>query len=69
MRFYSFDKTGTIKRAGFCPRSMFGLQSFPDEFFAEGQASDVTQKVVFDGLDQSGQPINPRIVEKQKVAQ
>jgi len=30
----------------------------------EGKANAVTQKVEFDGFDDDGQPINPRVVDK-----
>ena len=30
----------------------------------EGKADDVTQKVIFDGFDKNGQPVNPRVVDK-----
>ena len=64
-----FDKiTGRIIRSGACQDVCFGYGLESNEAVVEGFANDVTQKVLFDGLDERGQPINPRIVEKQKVA-
>ena len=67
-QFIIFNQEGNILRCGFCQDSTFSMQAQKCEFVIEGQANDVTQKVVFDGLDESGQPINPQIVDKQKVA-
>ena len=63
-------ETGEILRSGGSSKRNLALQVKSDkEALLIGlTANDVTQKVLFDGLDQRGQPINPRIVEKQKVA-
>lgn len=59
---YKLDKK--ISRTGGCSDKDFSLQAKDDEFVMEGEANDETQKIEFDGLDEEGQPINPRVVDK-----
>lgn len=57
--------TGRILRYGSCPAKDFDLQTQNEnEEIFEGKGNDVTQKVEFDGLDDEGQPINPRVIDK-----
>lgn len=43
---------------------MSKIQAKKGEFVMEGEANDTTQKIEFDGFDEKGQPINPRVVDK-----
>ena len=64
-KFIVFDSQDKILRTGSCQNSTFELQaSNPGEYIMEGVADDATQKVKFDGFDEKGQPINPRVVNK-----
>jgi len=63
-QFVVYNQEGRILRSGSCQDSTFELQAQEGEFVMEGQANDVTQKFVFDGIDGYGQPVNPRIVDK-----
>lgn len=62
--FIVYNSNGEILRTGSCPPRDFSLQAGEDEFVMQGTANDITQKVEFDGFDKKGQPINPRIVDK-----
>lgn len=64
MKYIIYDNTGKILRRIQCPPGLSLLQAKDSEFVMEGTANDVTQKVKFDGLDEKGQPVNPRIVDK-----
>ena len=65
MKFVLYNKTTRkITATGHCQPSAFDKQAGDGEFVLEGTANDVTQKVEFDGLDDNGQPINPRVVDK-----
>lgn len=59
---YNLDRK--MLRGGGCSDKDFFLQARDGEFVMEGTANDVTQKIEFDGLDEKGQPINPRVVNK-----
>ena len=59
---YNLDKK--MLRTGGCSDGDFLLQAKDGEFVMEGRANDVTQKVEFDGLDEKGQPVNPRVINK-----
>ncbi len=59
---YNEDKE--IQRTVICPLGMANMQAGPGEFVIEGVADDQTQKMEFDGLDESGRPINPWLVDK-----
>ena len=63
-RFVVYNNAGKILRTGGCPDNVFFRQTREGEFVMEGVANGITQKVEFDGLDNKGQPINPRIVNK-----
>lgn len=56
--------TGKILRSVSCPSTQKHLQVKDGSFIMEGKADDATQKVEFDGLDDEGQPINPRVIDK-----
>ncbi len=62
-----FNDTKRISRTGSCPISMINLQAGDGEFVIEGIADSLTQKVDFDGLDEKGQPVNPRVVDKSSA--
>lgn len=62
--FIIFNSKSEILRTGNCPDSVFENQAQKEEFVIEGKANDVTQKIIFDGLDENGLPINPRVVNK-----
>lgn len=65
MRKYSiFNGERKILRSGVCTTASFEKKANDGEFIVEGFGNDVTQKVEFDGLDNDGQPINPRVVDK-----
>lgn len=64
MKYTIYNATGKILRVVTCPISQHALQAKDGEFIMEGTASDLTQKVEFDGFDVNGQPINPRVVDK-----
>jgi len=59
-----YNKIGKILRTINCSPAMSKIQAKEGEFILEGEANDVTQKIEFDGFDEKGQPINPRIVNK-----
>lgn len=63
-RFIVFNKQEKMLRTGSCMDNNFLLQANKNEFVMEGKANDRTQKVKFDGPDDEGQPINPRVVDK-----
>lgn len=58
------DADGKILRTGSCPEIIVDAQAGPGEFAIEGVADDRKQKMEFDGLDESGRPVNPRLVDK-----
>ncbi len=62
--FIAYDEKKQILRTGSAPLGMANMQAGPGEFVIEGVADDQTQKMEFDGLDESGRPINPRLVDK-----
>jgi len=65
MNYIIYNKEGNIQRSGSCPGFLFDAEAHkPDEFVIEGEANDSIQKVQFDGFDDEGQPINPRVVDK-----
>ena len=64
MKFIVYDMIGKMLRQVSCPSNLRYLQARDGEFVMEGIANDTTQKIKFDGLDEEGQPINPRIVNK-----
>ena len=64
MKFILFNKFGKALAAGHCQDAAFSKQAGEGEFVIEGIINDVTQKIEFDGLDEDGQPINPRVVDK-----
>ena len=64
MMYIVFNSTKEILRLISSSPAMSLLQAKDGEFIMEGDADDVTQKVEFDGLDEKGQPINPRVVDK-----
>lgn len=59
-----YNQAGKIMRTGVCDGYVLYLQAGDREFAMEGIANDATQKVKFDGFDEKGQPINPRVVDK-----
>ena len=59
-----YNQDGKIQRTGSCPENVFSLQAMNGDFVMEGKADDATQKIEFDGFDEEGQPINPKIVDK-----
>ena len=66
MTYYTIYKGEEILRVGQCPDNMFKLQIHPGqgERIIEGLSNDLTQKIEFDGFDDDGQPIDPRVVDK-----
>lgn len=64
MNYPIYNKTGKILRVVTCSKAMSKIQAKEDEFIMEGAANDSTQKVEFDGFNEKGRPINPRIVDK-----
>jgi len=67
-----FDRnTGRIIRNGACPDKDIDIQTrAPNEaVFIGVQGNDLTELVQCDNFDIKGRPVNPRIVDKQKVAQ
>lgn len=64
MKFIVYDKNKKILRTGSCSAQDSFLQAQDGEFIIEGIANDATQKVEFDGFDEKGQPINPRVIDK-----
>jgi len=58
------ETKGQILRHGNCQDCTFKRQAKEGEFVISGTANDVTQKVIFDGLDENGKPINPRVIDK-----
>lgn len=58
------ETTGKILRLVGCPKTQRYLQAKDGEFVMKGNANDVTQKIEFDNLDDKGQPVNPRVVDK-----
>lgn len=63
-KFVVYNKQKEILRTGVCQNNTFDLQAKKNEFVMEDSANDVTQKVEFDGFDEKGQPIDPRVVNK-----
>lgn len=59
-----FNQIRETLRTGFCLDKDILLQAKESEFVMEGTTNDVTQKIEFDGLDDKGQPVNPRVVDK-----
>lgn len=59
-----YNKNGEILRAVSCPSTLRHSQAKKGEFMMKGIANDATQKVKFNGFDEEGQPINPRVVDK-----
>ncbi|MBN2314463.1 MAG: hypothetical protein JXM79_11075 [Sedimentisphaerales bacterium] len=64
MNYTLFDDAGVIIRSGVCPPGDFERQARPGQFVLEGKGNDAKYKVEFDGLDESGRPVSPRLVEK-----
>ncbi len=64
MNYVVYNITGEILRTVQCSIKSSFLQAKDGEFITEGVANDVTQKIEFDGLDEKGQPVNPRVVDK-----
>ena len=63
-KFTIYDSEGKILRSGFCTTTSFKKKAGNGEFIFEGIGNDVTQKIEFDGFDDNGQPIDPRVVDK-----
>lgn len=63
-QFIVYNKNKKIERTCSAPLGMANMQAGPGEFVIEGVADDRNQKMEFDGLDESGRPINPRLVDK-----
>lgn len=63
-KFIVYNEQKEILRVGLCQNSTFYLQAKEDEFVMEGKAEGLNQKIEFDSLDDEGQPINPRVVDK-----
>ena len=63
-QFIVYDQNKEVLRTGNAPLGMVNMQAGPGEFTIEGTADDRKQKMEFDGLDESGRPINPRLVDK-----
>jgi hypothetical protein len=59
-----YNKKKEILRTIKCPPALREKQLRKNEFIMEGEANDATQKIEFDGFDERGQPINPRVVNK-----
>ena len=66
MRYAIYNKEGEIIRIVGCPPEYAESQVKDDEGIIEAprDVNDVTQKIEFDGFDEKGQPINPRVVNK-----
>lgn len=64
MNYIVYNITGKILRTVQCSPASSILQAKDGEFIAEGMANDVTQKIEFNGLDEKGQPVNPRVIDK-----
>ena len=62
--FTVFNNQKEILRTGSCSKRDFLLQIQQGEYITEGFSDTLTQKVEFDGFDDKGQPINPRVVDK-----
>lgn len=56
--------THIIQRGGTCNLNSFKIKAHANEAVMEGIANDATQKIKFDSLDDDGQPVNPRVVDK-----
>ena len=67
MKFIVYGADKKIVMGGHCQESAFHKQANEGEFVLEGVANDITQKVEFDGFDENGQPINPRVVDKSSA--
>lgn len=63
-QFIVYNENKVILRTGSAPLGMVNMQAGDGEFVIVGTAADKTQKMEFDGLDESGRPINPRLVDK-----
>lgn len=63
-KFIIFNAQGKVLRSGSGQNSCFELQANDGEFVFEGEVKDMTQKIKFDGFDEKGKPINPRIINK-----
>jgi len=66
VKFIIFNVNGKILRSGYCQVSTFYHQAAQDEFVMEGLANDVTQKIVFDNINEN-EPVNPRIINKTSI--
>ena len=64
MSYIIYNKESEILRVVQCSKAMSKIQAKEGEFMIEGEANDVTQEVEFDGFDEKGQPVNPRVVDK-----
>lgn len=68
LHFIVFSKNSKrILRGGTCLPKMYHTEvRTADECIMKtnGQVDDVTKKIEFDGFDDKGQPINPRVVDK-----
>lgn len=66
MNYIVFNKIGGILKTIICSPTMVKIQvkDKDNEFIMKGTAKDITQKIKFDGFDEKGQPINPRVVDK-----
>ena len=62
--FIIYNDKGEIIRVGSSQNIDYQLQAQNDEFVMDGTADCITQKIEFDGFDEKGQPINPRVVNK-----
>lgn len=63
-KYIVYNQAKKILWTGGCSDKDFSLQAKDSNFVMEGAANDVTQKIEFDGFDEEGQPINPRVVDK-----
>ena len=64
MNYIVYDNSGEILRIVVCSPAMSSLQARGGKFVMEGIANGSTQKIEFDGLDEKGRPINPRVINK-----
>jgi hypothetical protein len=64
MNYIVYNIDGKMLRQVQCPPKLNLLQAKDGQFVLEGKANDATQKIEFDGLDEKGQPVNPRVVDK-----
>ena len=64
MTYTIYNKTREILRIVDCSQISSLLQAKEGEYIMKGKANDSTQKIEFDGFDEEGQPINPRVVDK-----